>query len=111
MSDRDESFMNSGLTSASLRARQAQKVKDQSDKAAQVHPLRPAAVIVNQLIETEKARSTDLRTWIVDKERLQIDTDALMVAKQLNYEFIINFQTSVNNLLREPRKKKESDNG
>jgi len=111
MSDLDQSDLYSGLNSPSYRISAAKRDEKKQEKQLERHQIIPAAVIINELLEKEKKNVIDMTKLIVDGYDDEKDIKAELIARRMTYNFIINFQTSINNLLREPRPIKEKETG
>lgn len=106
----DESDLYTGLASPSYLLSKAQKDKSKQIRESERAKVTPSALLINELIEQEKKTVLDLKSLIVDGSfSTNDDIKAELLARQLTYKFIVNFQTSVNNLLREPRKRAVKD--
>jgi hypothetical protein len=113
MTERDDSYLYTGITSASSRATQLQKAKEQADKKAKRQRVEPATILINQVLEHEKAKITDLGDLVLDRARYpQKELEVLLDVRERNYRFIVTVQTQINNILREPKaaSRKKGDN-
>lgn len=106
MSNRDDSFLYSGLTSASTRANAAKREESKKNREHQRTVLTPAAELLVEQIEKERQKTTDISNLIMDPTSTEDNIKALLLAKKMHLEFLSNLQSVLQNVLREPGEKK-----
>lgn len=104
MSERDDSFLYSGLTSASTRQNAEKRAEDKKERQHQKSVLTPAAELIKTEIEKERLKTTDITNLIMDPTSDEANIKALLLAKKMHLEFLSNFQTVIQNVLREEKK-------
>jgi len=94
---RDEIFYT-GVTSSV--PRQSRKETVNKQKLEQKAAITPAAKVVFDLIETEKANILDLRTLILDPSTQEIDVKSGLMARKLYYEHLTSLQNKLTMILK-----------
>jgi hypothetical protein len=108
MSGRDDSMLDTGMSSAISR-RQAARTQEQKKKREErKRLLTPSAEIVLEWIEQEKSDVVNLEKIILnvaDEKFLQ----AQLLARQMHLAFLNNLKNKANNILRELPEDKKKD--
>lgn len=103
---RDDSVLYTGVTSASSRAVAAKRAESQQEKQEKRGKLLPVAELINKTIQKELDMVCDVKGFVLGTEVPEENIKADLLARKMNYEFIVRFHSTINNLLREPKAKK-----
>lgn len=106
-SSNDQSFLNTGLSSAVSRRQEEQRkarlAKKELDKAV----LNPSIDRIYALIDKERKEMCDVTTFVVGAESLPEDIKSQMIARQYHVAFLDKFKSSVQVAFETKRKKHE----
>lgn len=105
MSDKDESFLVTGLGSPKYRELHAQRGEASREKEQQRIQLEPYIEIVNSIIEQELATVSDVNSLEISLDSTEETYKALVLARKMNIQFINTFKTRLINKVREARTK------
>lgn len=106
---RDDSGLYSGASSASFgttHEQQTRRAEKSEEKKELRTKLQPAAVVINEVIASEKRLVTEqLIRLPIDMKTTDEHVMSTLLAIQMNLAFIDRFHNKVNNILREPKTK------
>lgn len=104
MSKLDDSFMYSGMTSASTEPKTPRQIQKE-EKEKDYYKLKPAAEVVLALLKTEKEKLYDLRTLLIDANTSDEEVKIERIVRQRLEALITKLESKVENTLKLGAKK------
>ncbi len=99
MSKLDDSFMYSGMTSASTEPKTPRQIQKE-EKEKDYYKLKPAAEVVLELINKERDAVTDVRTIILDRTTTSEEINTELLARKLYLSHLNTLESKVKNILK-----------
>lgn len=108
MADRDDSVLNTGLSSAAFRRQVARREAEAEVKQSKRSLLTPGAEIIIKWIDNEIEKVADLREMILNVSDKDLLRDQLL-AKQHHLAFLKDLKAKAKNILREVKQQEFED--
>lgn len=98
---KDDSFLYSGITSASSdKAPTPREVQREAKESARIK-LKPAAEVVLAELAKERERVIDLRSIVLDRTTSEGEINTELLARKLYLNYLNSLEAKVNNILKE----------